>query len=94
MEHEPGDYLTLVLRLGNAGNDGCCLWVDDGQTSHVIPLGRTPVVLRLWRARHTGTLRGTVRLVGTEEGAPIHSNAKLEQLVRAWLDGNRPEDCR
>jgi hypothetical protein len=88
----PGEYLALVVQLRVAADNRWYLAVDGTGPGLpiAIPLKPATLVLRLWRAGATGTLRGTVRLHDSEVWAPIQSNARLEQLVRTWLLGSPP----
>ena len=88
MEAEPpGEYLALVVQIGVADDDRWYLTVDGTEPGlpASFPLQPATLVLRLWRTKATGTLRGSVRLRDGEEWAPIQSNRQLEHLVRAWL---------
>ncbi len=88
MESEPpGEYLALVVHLRVADDDRWYLDVDGAgpDLPATVPLKPATLVLRLWRARATGTLRGSVRLHDSGEWAPIQSDVRLEQLVRTWL---------
>ncbi len=94
MESEaPGEYLALVVQLRVAADDRWYLAVDGAGPGlpAIVPLKPATLVVRLWRARATGTLRGSVRLHDSGEWVPIQSNDRLEQLVRTWLLGS-PSD--
>lgn len=88
MEAEPpGEYLALVVEIGVAADDRWYLTVDGTGPGlpASFPLRPATLVLRLWRTKATGTLRGSIRLRGSEEWAPIQSNGQLERLLRVWL---------
>jgi hypothetical protein len=80
-----GDYIALVVSLQAAANGVWSIVVDGTPGMRAIPLAPVKLILRLWRAHDSGTLRGTVRLHGTDRWAPIQSNVQIEQLVQAWL---------
>lgn len=84
MEEGAGEYLTLVARLA-ATTDGSWRISVDGSRTAGVPLAPATLVMRLWRNPQTGLLRGSVQLLGSDEWAPIQSNAGLERLVRSWL---------
>ena len=93
MESEaPGEYLALVVQLRVADDDRWYLAVDGAGPGlpATVPLKSATLVVRLWRAKATGTLRGSIRLHDSGEWATIQSNARLEQLVRTWLLGSPP----
>jgi hypothetical protein len=86
-----GDYTTLVVRL-EPGTDGVWyVYVDGTQQLDPLPLKPVTLVIRLWQHTGTGLVRGSIRLYGSDQSAPIQSNARLEELVRAWLiPGGQP----
>jgi hypothetical protein len=84
-EGTSGEYISLVVRLQAAADGTWYLYIDGANTPHAIPLAPMTLVVRLWRARPTGPLRGSIRLHGSDRWAPIQSNDQLEELVRAWL---------
>ncbi|HEX6288330.1 MAG TPA: hypothetical protein VFZ66_04025 [Herpetosiphonaceae bacterium] len=89
MTAEPdGDYTTLVVRLQTAADGTWYVYVDG--TPEALPLKPVTLVIRLWQ-HSSGILRGTIRLHDSDQWAPIQSNARLEELIRAWLlPGSNP----
>lgn len=78
----------MLLVDVSKGSDG--RWrivVNDTHRERIYPLVPGGLLIRLWRAPETGILRGTVQLRGTEYEAPIHTNDRLEAMVRDWLAG-------
>ena len=86
MAAEPnGDYTTLVVRL-HMGADG--MWyvsVDGTHQLEALPLKPVTLIIRLWQQTGTGFVRGSIRLHDSDQSVPIQTNARLEELVRAWL---------
>lgn len=86
MAAEPnGDYTTLVVRL-HMGADG--MWyvsVDGTNQLDALPLRPVTLIIRLWQQSGTGIVRGSIRLHDSDQPVPIQTNARLEELVRAWL---------
>lgn len=86
VEHESaGDYFALVARLHADAQPAESLCSTRGATgqddSHVAPI----IVVRLWRTRDRGILRGTIRLHESQYWAPLQSDARLERLLSACL---------
>jgi hypothetical protein len=79
-----GDYTTLVVRL-QTGADGTWYVRVDGTDQIELPLRPVTLIIRLWQQAGTGIIRGSVRLHDSDQSAPIQSNARLEELLRAWL---------
>ncbi len=80
-----GKYIALVVRLQADAGGKWFIHVDGTAQPFVMPLLPLTLAVRLWRIRETGVLRGIIRLHGDDRSAPIHCNAQLEELVRAWL---------
>jgi hypothetical protein len=85
-----GKYITVVARLQAAADGRWYVYIDGTNTTQAIPLAPVALVVRLWRASETGLLRGIIRLHGSDHWAPIQSNDRLEELVRAWLLSGAP----
>ena len=66
------------------------VYIEGANTHQTIQLVPATFVARLWRASDTGTLRGSIRLHGSDHWAPIQSNGQIEELVRAWLLSGAP----
>ncbi len=80
-----GDYTTLVVRLQMAADGTWYVYVDGTKQFEAIPLTPVTFVVRVWQHSGTGIVRGNIRLHGSEHSAPIQSNTRLEELIRAWL---------
>jgi hypothetical protein len=90
-----GEYIALVVQLQTTSDGSWRLLVDNQQQSRIVALTPATLIIRLWRGAEGNTLRGTVRLEGTDRWAPLQSNTQLEELVRAWLfagDGSTPSN--
>ncbi|HEX5501122.1 MAG TPA: hypothetical protein VFW96_00785 [Thermomicrobiales bacterium] len=92
---ETGDVLALVVRLATAADGRSRVSVDGTATLPATPLPPATFTVRLWRARDTGLLRGSIRLHASERWgertAPLQSDTRLEALARAWLLGEGGE---
>ncbi|MEO7911034.1 MAG: hypothetical protein ABIV47_15430 [Roseiflexaceae bacterium] len=90
-----GEYISLVVRLQAAADGTWYVHVDGANTPHAFALTPITLVVRLWHASSTGTLRGSIRLHDSDHWAPIQSNGQLEELIRAWLlngqNGTEPQ---
>ena len=82
---QAGDYIAIVVQLRAAA--GGNWYVDITGTHHPKALLLMPLtlIMRLWRTGDTQVLRGTIRLQGSDNWAPIQTNAQMEELLRAWL---------
>lgn len=85
-----GSYIALVVRVEELPSGAWALVVDGGAGALTLPLQPATFILRLWRAESGDVIRGTVRLHGEEEPAPLQTNQRLEQLVRRWLQSGDP----
>jgi hypothetical protein len=86
-----GDYLTLVVRLQMGADGTWYVYVDGTKQFEALPLTPVTFVVRLWQHSSTGIVRGSIRLHDSDQWAPIQSNARLEDLIRAWLlPGDHP----
>lgn len=85
MAADPADaYITLTVRLFRERGDWV-LAVDGLGATRIIPLRPAIIVFRFQRTGAGNTLRGTVRLHGSDTWAPLQSSRRLERLVRVWL---------
>lgn len=80
-----GNYITLVVQMQQAADGRWYLSVAGTHPLAARPLVPGMLVVRLWHPRGTNLLRGSIRLAGSDQWAPIQSNTQLEALVRAWL---------
>ena len=81
----PGHYITLVVQMQQAADGTWYLSVAGTYPVTALPLVPGILVVRLWQPSGTNLLRGSIRLNGSDQWAPIQSNTQLEALVRAWL---------
>jgi hypothetical protein len=80
-----GDYTTLVVRLHMGADGTWYVSVDGTDPQETLPLKPVTLIIRLWQQTGTGIVRGSIRLHDSDQSVPIQTNARLEELVRAWL---------
>lgn len=86
MDAQAGDnYITFIVRLQQSEDGVCRIEVAGAFPVQLVGVTDAPLVIRLWRYRAAGVLRGRIELAGTEYWAPIQSNDQIEALVRQWL---------
>lgn len=91
MDTEPaGEYIALVVRVQPNVDGTWYVYADGVNTAEAFPLVPITLVLRLWRSRATGVLRGGIQLHGSDSWVPIQSNTQIEELVRTWLSSGGP----
>lgn len=79
----PEEYIAFVLYLRRTSDGVWNLTVDQKDGKQAYALVPITLVVRLWRARVGGILRGAIRLHDSDRWAPIQSNGQLEELIRA-----------
>jgi hypothetical protein len=83
-----GDYIGLIVRLQVHADGDWYVSIGGTTTMEALPLRPISLIVRLWRSRDTGILRGNVQLSGSDRWAPIQSNDQLTELLRAWLSSD------
>lgn len=93
-DQETGDeYVALVLRMAPDRDGAWFVHLDGTDTSWTVPLAPLTLIVRLWRIRSRGLLRGRIQSPGDERWIPIQSNTDLEEFVRLWLlSGDAPTE--
>ena len=91
---ETGDeYVACVLRLAPDRDGTWFVHLDGTDASWTVPLAPLTLIVRLWRIRSRGLLRGRIQSPGDEHWIPIQSNTDLEEFVRLWLlSGDAPTE--
>ena len=83
-----GDYIGLVAQLLPTDSGAWYLTIDGTIGAFSVPLMPVTLVIRLWRNDDTGTLRGTIGMLGSAQTASIQSSGYLTELVCTWLFGD------
>ena len=81
-----GSYIALVVRVEEM-RGSWSIAVDGSAGTLTLPLQPATFILRLWRAEDGQVIRGTIRLQGDENWAPLQTNVRIEQIIRHWLMG-------
>lgn len=84
-EQGEGEHAVLVVSLGRSADGVWRVTVNDTVHTTTVDLAPLLVVIRLWKQRRTGIIRGTIEHPASSRRAPFQSNTQLETVIDALV---------